>query len=65
MVHKGRSSNSGHYIAFVRRDVKTQDWLVFDDDSVEETTSEVVAARLKGGGDDFMAYICFYAAVNN
>jgi ubiquitin carboxyl-terminal hydrolase 14 len=61
-VHKGRSSSSGHYIAFVRRDVKKDGWLVFDDDAVEETTSEVVANRLKGGGDDFMAYMCFYSA---
>ena len=62
-MHKGRSSSSGHYIAFVRRDVKKADWLVFDDEAVEETTSEVVASRLKGGGDDFMTYICFFQAV--
>ena len=64
MTHKGRDSSSGHYIAFVRKEGKggssdvaggndkTAPWLVFDDDTVEETNAEVVGSRLKGGGDD-------------
>ena len=47
----------------MRRDVSKPNWLVYDDESVEETTTEVVASRLKGGGDDFMSYILFYEAV--
>jgi hypothetical protein len=39
----------------VRKDVNKPDWLVFDDESVEETNSDVVGSRLKGGGDDFMS----------
>lgn len=62
--HKGRDSSSGHYIAWVKKekDPKSEAWLVYDDDSVEETTTEMVTSRLKGGGDDFMAYLCMYRA---
>lgn len=60
VTHKGRNSSSGHYVAFVRQ--SGDKWLAFDDDSVEETTAEYVADRLKGGGDDFMAYLLFYKA---
>lgn len=55
VAHKGRSSSSGHYISFAKNDApgaSKDSWLVFDDDTVEETTAEVVTSRLKGGGDD-------------
>jgi hypothetical protein len=45
----------------VRQDTATSTWHAFDDDSVEVTDSEVVS-RMKGGGNDFMAYLLFYKA---
>lgn len=63
--HKGRSSDSGHYISFVKKkNPKSDDdsWIVFDDDHVEETSADYVATRLKGGGDDMMAFLLFYRA---
>ena len=61
VTHKGLDSSSGHYISFVRQDTATNVWHAFDDDEVEVTDSEVVA-RMKGGGNDFMAYLLFYKA---
>ncbi len=61
VTHKGLDSSSGHYISFVRQDTATSTWHAFDDDSVEVTDSEVVS-RMKGGGNDFMAYLLFYKA---
>jgi ubiquitin carboxyl-terminal hydrolase 14 len=53
VVHKGRDSSSGHYIAFARRDCANDNaWNVFDDDEVSNSSSEVIRDRLKGGGDD-------------
>lgn len=63
--HKGRSSDSGHYISFVKKKNATSEndsWIVFDDDHVEETSDDYVATRLKGGGDDMMAFLLFYRA---
>merc|ERR1712150_408204 len=40
LTHKGRSSNSGHYVAWVRR--KNDEWIMFDDDNVSGITSEEV-----------------------
>ena len=47
LTHKGRSSSSGHYVAWVRR--KGDDWLMFDDENVTGVTSEDVL-KLSGGG---------------
>ena len=47
LTHKGRSSSSGHYVAWVRR--KGDDWLMFDDENVTGITSEDVL-KLSGGG---------------
>ena len=58
--HKGRDSRSGHYISWVRK--SGADWLIFDDDSVVATDTKTVVDKLKGGGDDFMAYLLFFRA---
>lgn len=58
VTHKGRSADSGHYMAYVRQS-NSNSWWLFDDDKVSETTSEEVL-KLKGGGDRDMAYLCFY-----
>lgn len=57
LTHKGRSSSSGHYVAWVRR--KGDDWLMFDDDNVTGITSEDVL-KLSGGGDWHCAYVLLY-----
>eukprot|EP01138_Halocafeteria_seosinensis_P008313 gb/GECG01008495.1/.p1 GENE.gb/GECG01008495.1/~~gb/GECG01008495.1/.p1 ORF type:complete len:553 (+),score=75.64 gb/GECG01008495.1/:1-1659(+) len=68
VTHKGRSSNSGHYMGWVRQGPPgnserngSDDWLVFDDDEVSPCNTEHIQ-RLKGGGDDHMAYLLFYRA---
>lgn len=58
VTHKGRSADSGHYMAYVRQS-NSNGWWLFDDDKVSETTTEDVL-KLKGGGDRDMAYLCFY-----
>lgn len=57
LTHQGRSSNSGHYLAWI----KTEDggWLKFDDDVVAAVTEEEIL-KLSGGGDWHMAYILVY-----
>ena len=47
LTHKGRSSSSGHYVAWTRR--KGDDWLMFDDDDVTMVKSEDIL-KLSGGG---------------
>ncbi|KAK3580958.1 hypothetical protein CHS0354_006985 [Potamilus streckersoni] len=58
LTHKGRSSSSGHYVAWVRK--KGDDWLMFDDDQVSPVTAEDVL-KLSGGGDWHCAYVLLYA----
>ncbi|XP_052238951.1 ubiquitin carboxyl-terminal hydrolase 14-like [Dreissena polymorpha] len=57
LTHKGRSSSSGHYVAWVKR--KGDEWLMFDDDNVTPITSEDVL-KLSGGGDWHTAYLLLY-----
>lgn len=57
LTHKGRSSSSGHYVAWVRRGQK--DWLMFDDENVTPVTEEDVL-KLSGGGDWHTAYLLIY-----
>lgn len=57
LTHKGRSSSSGHYVAWVRR--KGDDWYMYDDDNVSPVTAEDVL-RLSGGGDWHSAYVLLY-----
>lgn len=57
ITHQGRSSSSGHYVAWIRQ---TGDkWLKCDDDNVTPVTSEEVL-KLSGGGDWHIAYILLY-----
>ncbi|XP_002069296.3 ubiquitin carboxyl-terminal hydrolase 14 isoform X1 [Drosophila willistoni] len=57
LTHKGRSSSSGHYVAWVRScgDV----WFKFDDDDVTSVTTDEIL-RLSGGGDWHCAYVLLY-----
>ena len=63
LTHKGRSADSGHYVAWARdeKDATRKRWLQYDDDDVIERTSEDVLA-LSGGGDWHMAYLLLYKA---
>ena len=63
LTHKGRSADSGHYVAWARdeRDAARKRWLQYDDDDVIERTGEDVLA-LSGGGDWHMAYLLLYKA---
>lgn len=57
ITHKGRSSDSGHYVSWVQQ--KGDAWLKFDDDIVTQVTIEDVL-NLRGGGDWHMAYYLLY-----
>ncbi|XP_074640223.1 ubiquitin carboxyl-terminal hydrolase 14-like [Tubulanus polymorphus] len=60
LTHQGRSSSSGHYVAWVRR--KGDDWLMFDDDKVAAIKSEDIL-KLSGGGDWHCAYVLLYSSM--
>lgn len=47
LTHRGRSSSSGHYVAWVRQSNDT--WIKCDDDTVSPVTNEEVL-KLSGGG---------------
>lgn len=57
LTHKGRSSSSGHYVAWIKRE---DQWFKCDDDLVEPVDSEDIL-KLSGGGDWHCAYVCLYA----
>lgn len=57
LTHKGRSSSSGHYVAWVKH--KDDVWFKFDDDDVSSVTNEEIL-RLSGGGDWHCAYVLLY-----
>jgi ubiquitin carboxyl-terminal hydrolase 14 len=57
LTHKGRSSSSGHYVAWVRRN--QTEWLMFDDENVTPVSEEDVL-KLSGGGDWHTAYLLIY-----
>ncbi|XKL66328.1 hypothetical protein PGB90_009748 [Kerria lacca] len=57
LTHKGRSSSSGHYVAWVRH--KEDSWIKCDDSDVTPVTSEEIL-KLSGGGDWHCAYVLLY-----
>uniref|UniRef100_A0A7N0RGX2 Ubiquitin carboxyl-terminal hydrolase n=1 Tax=Kalanchoe fedtschenkoi TaxID=63787 RepID=A0A7N0RGX2_KALFE len=59
LTHKGRSADSGHYVAWVKQE--NGKWIQFDDDN-PTTQREEDITKLSGGGDWHMAYICMYKA---
>ncbi|EDW88790.1 ubiquitin carboxyl-terminal hydrolase 14 [Drosophila yakuba] len=58
LTHKGRSSSSGHYVAWVRSSGDV--WFKFDDDEVSAVATDEIL-RLSGGGDWHCAYVLLYA----
>ena len=63
LTHKGRSADSGHYVAWCRQEnaPKGQEWVLYDDDELTPKSEEEIIA-LCGGGDWHMAYILLYRA---
>lgn len=59
LTHKGRSADSGHYVAWVKQ--QNGKWVEFDDDNPIPQREEDIS-KLSGGGDWHMAYICMYKA---
>ncbi|KAL0415135.1 UNVERIFIED_CONTAM: Ubiquitin carboxyl-terminal hydrolase 6 [Sesamum latifolium] len=59
LTHKGRSADSGHYVAWVKQE--NGKWIQFDDDNPIPQREDDIT-RLSGGGDWHMAYICMYKA---
>ncbi|KAL7740885.1 hypothetical protein ACLKA6_014047 [Drosophila palustris] len=57
LTHKGRSSSSGHYVAWVRSSGDV--WFKFDDDDVTSVSTDEIL-RLSGGGDWHCAYVLLY-----
>jgi ubiquitin carboxyl-terminal hydrolase 14 len=57
ITHKGRSSESGHYISWIHH--KGESWIKFDDDLVTKVKEEEIL-NLHGGGDWHTAYYLVY-----
>ncbi|CAB0039908.1 unnamed protein product [Trichogramma brassicae] len=57
LTHQGRTSSSGHYVAWVRQNEDA--WLKCDDENISVVTSEDVL-KLSGGGDWHCAYVLLY-----
>lgn len=57
LTHQGRSSSSGHYLGWVKR--QNGEWIKLDDDVVSTVPEEEVL-KLSGGGDWHTAYILLY-----
>ncbi|KAF7257139.1 hypothetical protein EG68_05269 [Paragonimus skrjabini miyazakii] len=56
LSHQGRTSSSGHYVAWVK---VNDTWIKFDDDVVTPVALEDIL-RLSGGGDWHCAYVLLY-----
>ncbi|CAH8643771.1 unnamed protein product [Heterobilharzia americana] len=56
LSHQGRTSTSGHYVAWVKIQGM---WFKLDDDVVSQVTSDDIL-RLSGGGDWHCAYFLLY-----
>ena len=61
VTHKGRGSDSGHYIGWGLQNREKDEWMCYDDSEVHPCKSEHIM-ELKGGGDYDMAYLLFYRA---
>jgi ubiquitin carboxyl-terminal hydrolase 14 len=59
LTHKGRSADSGHYVAWVKQE--SGKWVQYDDANTSLQRGEDII-KLSGGGDWHMAYIVMYKA---
>jgi len=58
LTHKGRSSSSGHYVAWIKRN---KNWFKCDDDDITPVTEDEIL-KLSGGGDWHCAYVLLYGS---
>lgn len=58
LTHKGRTSSTGHYVAWIKH---KGTWFQCDDDIVSPVTEEEIL-KLSGGGDWHTAYVLFYGS---
>ncbi|KAG2428656.1 hypothetical protein HXX76_011361 [Chlamydomonas incerta] len=61
VTHKGRTADSGHYVAWVKQPSEGT-WVCFDDEKLTIRSQEEVL-QLSGGGDWHMAYLLLYRAI--
>ena len=59
VTHKGRDSDGGHYIGWVRKESGGTQWYKYNDDKVTEHEQAEIL-MLCGGGDRDIAYLTFY-----
>jgi len=57
LTHKGRTSDSGHYVGWVHK--RGDDWHKYDDDVVSLVKTDEIM-NLRGGGDWHMSYYLIY-----
>ncbi|XP_017885851.1 ubiquitin carboxyl-terminal hydrolase 14 [Ceratina calcarata] len=57
LTHRGRSSSSGHYVAWIRQE--DDKWLKCDDETVSPVPVSQIL-KLSGGGDWHCAYVLLY-----
>ncbi|XP_031552451.1 ubiquitin carboxyl-terminal hydrolase 14-like [Actinia tenebrosa] len=57
LTHQGRSSSSGHYLAWIKKN--DDEWYKCDDDNISRVHSEDIL-KLSGGGDWHCAYVLLY-----
>jgi len=57
ITHQGRSSSSGHYVAWLR--VEGDNWVKCDDEEMTPVSADEVK-KLSGGGDWHIAYLLLY-----
>jgi len=62
VTHKGRSSDSGHYVSWTKQ--SDGQWLKFDDDVVTRVSEDDVKL-LSGGGDRDSTYLLFYKRIDD
>lgn len=62
VTHKGRSSDSGHYVSWTKQ--ADGQWLKFDDDVVTRVSEDDVKL-LSGGGDRDSTYLLFYKRIDD
>ena len=60
LTHQGRSSSSGHYLAWIRH--RNDEWIKLDDDKVSVVTEEDIL-KLSGGGVCVCVYVCVCVCV--
>ncbi|KAL7423143.1 deubiquitinating enzyme [Cryptotrichosporon argae] len=68
VTHKGPLVDPGHYIGWVKRDEgyvpsSEEEWSKFDDNKVSTVKAEKISS-MDGGGEDSVAYILPYCAVD-